>query len=77
MKDSGRNHGGAEWVLEGQFLHEEIDPRVHFKAVEVVGVPLEPHEETSIRHVGRAERWSMFKVRPENKGGISWNKCDS
>lgn len=45
-------------VLEGQFLHEEVDPGVHLKAVKVVGVSLQPHEEAAIRHVGRAERRS-------------------
>ena len=44
--------------LEGQFLHEQVDPGVHLEAVEVVGVSLQPHEEAAVRHVGRAERRS-------------------
>lgn len=47
------------WVLEGQFLHEEVNPGVHLKAVKVVGISLQPHEEATVRHVGRAERTNM------------------
>lgn len=50
--------GEQRWVLEGQFLHEEVDPGVHLKAVKVVGVSLQPHEEAPVRHIGRAERRS-------------------
>lgn len=50
--------GEQSWVLEGQFLHEEVDSGVHLKAVKVVGVSLQPHEEATVRHIGRAERRS-------------------
>lgn len=45
----------ASRVLEGQFLHEEVNPGVHLEAVKVVGISLQPHEEAAVRHVGRAE----------------------
>lgn len=52
---SGRTRVGGR-VLEGQFLHEQVDPGVHLKAVKVVGVSLQPHEEAAVRHIGRAGR---------------------
>lgn len=32
--------GDHRFVLEGQLLHEQVDPRVHFKAVKIVGISL-------------------------------------
>lgn len=46
--------GEQTCVLEGQFLHEEVNSRVYFKTVEVVGITLQPHEEATVRHVGGA-----------------------
>lgn len=43
-------------ALEGQFLHEQVNPGVHLKAVKVVGISLEPHEKATIGSIGRAER---------------------
>lgn len=41
--------------LEGQFLHQEVNPGVHFEAMQVVGIPLKSHEQAAIGHIGRAE----------------------
>ena len=37
--------------LECEFLHKKVDMLVNLKAVEIVGVPLEPHEEPSVADV--------------------------
>lgn len=57
---SGINSWLAEQMsfLKGQFLHEEVNPRVYLKAMKIVGVSLQPHEKSTIRHIGRAERKS-------------------
>lgn len=59
---AARNHvqWRQTWVLEGQFLHEEVDPGVYLKAVKVVCVSLQPHEEATVGHIGRAERGSIY-----------------
>lgn len=48
----GAAHGG---VLEGQLLHQEVNTRVHLKAMQVVCVSLQPHEQSPVGHIGRAE----------------------
>lgn len=55
--------GEQSWLLEGQFLHEEVDSGVYLKAVKVVGISLQPHEEATIRHIGRAERRSTQLIK--------------
>lgn len=47
--------GPVDRCSEGQLFHKKVDPGVHFKAVKVVGVSLQPHKQTSIRHIGRTE----------------------
>ena len=37
-----------------QFLDEEIDVHVDFKSMQVVCVSLQPHQEATIRHIGRS-----------------------
>lgn len=55
--------GEESWVLEGQFLHEEVNSGVYLKAVKVVGISLQPHEEATVRHVGGAERKSTQLIK--------------
>lgn len=45
---------GSQLLLEGQFLHQEVNPGIHFKAVQIVGVSLKSHEQPPVGHVGRA-----------------------
>lgn len=53
---SAKQVESGELILEGQLLHEEVHSGVHLKAMKVVGISLQPHEEASIRHIGRAGR---------------------
>lgn len=45
----------ASW-LEGQFLHKEVDSRIHLESMKVVGIALQSHEQAAVGHVGRAGR---------------------
>lgn len=52
--------------LEGQFLHQEINPGIHFKAMQVIGIPLESHEQATIGHIGRAEGKKKGSMKSES-----------
>lgn len=57
--------------LEGQFLHEEVHPGVHFEAMQVVGISLETHEQPSIGHVGRARVEGKDESRVGTRGRLT------
>lgn len=52
------NPGGSGNALgnpsESKFLHQQINPGVHLKSMQVIGVSLKPHQQASVRHVRRS-----------------------
>lgn len=48
-------------LSEKHLLHEQIDALIDLEVVNVVGVPLQPHQQATVRHVGGSaiERWSQ------------------
>lgn len=44
----------AHPLLEGQLLHQQVNPRVHLEAVQVIRVSLQPHEQPPVGHVSGA-----------------------
>ena len=48
---------------ESNLFHEKVDVVVDLKSVEVICVPLESHEETSVRDVGRESSAGRVRTR--------------
>ena len=53
-----------------QFLHEQVNVLVHLEPVQIVGVTLKSHEETTVRNVGgqspRGVGWDLVTLNLEN-----------